>query len=212
MSLSVHYIALVAKQLEIEELKRLKSRAQLVGAVGHMIHVLQTERGSSSIYLASSGERFIHERQAHVAESELIEKTLRDRIEAELDKSSYANTKIISLMAWVILGLDAMPDLRKRIDELKLPGEELVAAYSRLIAGLISLIFEVADAAIDPDVSRILVALFNFIQGKELAGQERAVGALSFGSRLCSEHLQQKISHLTDAQESSLKSFSSLHP
>lgn len=35
---------------------------------------------------------------------------------------------------------------------------------------------EAADVAADPAVSRLLVALFNLMQGKEFAGQERADG------------------------------------
>lgn len=200
MPLSVPYIVLVAKQLEIEELKRLKTRSQLVGVVGHMIHVLQSERGASSIYLASSGERFEDTRLALIAESESVEQALRRIIEAELGFSSYSNAKILALMAWVLLGIDALPELRDGIKNHQLSGSDSVAAFSRLIAGLISLIFELADAAADPTISRLLVALLNLVEGKELAGQERAVGALAFGSGHCDEALQQRILHLIDAQ------------
>ena len=155
MSLSVPYIALVAKQFEIEELKRFKSRSHLVGATGRMIHVLQQERGASSIFLASTGKRFAQTRQEIISESGIVERLLRKNIEAELDNSSFANAKIISLMAWVLLGLDALPELRVRIANQQLSGSEAIAAFSRLIAGLISLIFEVADAAIDPDISQL---------------------------------------------------------
>jgi hypothetical protein len=88
-----------------------------------------------------------------------------------------------------------------------LTGSESVAAFSRLIAGLISLIFELADAAIDPAITRFLVALFNLIEGKEFAGQERAVGALAFGSGECDSSLQQRISHLVDAQQRNFRIF-----
>ncbi|MEW8533921.1 MAG: nitrate- and nitrite sensing domain-containing protein [Candidatus Thiodiazotropha sp.] len=201
MPLSVPYIVFVAKQLEIQELKRLKTRSSLVGIIGHMIHVLQSERGASSIYLASSGRRFESTRLDLIRESEAVEESLRNKIEAELDYASHSNAKIISLMAWVLLGLDALPELRKRVGGQRLSGSESVAAFSRLIAGLISLIFELADAAIDPDITRLLVALFNLIEGKELAGQERAMGALAFGSGQCDTPLQQRIAHLIDAQQ-----------
>ena len=82
-----------------------------------------------------------------------------------------------------------------------------MAAFSRLIAGLVSLIFEVADAAVDPGISVLLVALFNLVQGKELAGQERAVGALSFASGICDGAHQQRILHLIDAQERNFQVF-----
>ncbi|MEW8586140.1 MAG: hypothetical protein AB2531_10290, partial [Candidatus Thiodiazotropha sp.] len=103
MPLSVPYIVFVAKQLEIQELKRLKTRSSLVGIIGHMIHVLQSERGASSIYLASSGRRFESTRLDLIRESEAVEESLRNKIEAELDYSSHSNAKIISLMAWVLL-------------------------------------------------------------------------------------------------------------
>jgi len=208
MSLSVPAIVLTAKQREIEELNRVMSRSLLVGATGHMIHVLQSERGASSIFLASSGKRFKNARRELVSESETVEKQLRKLIEAELGNSSFANAKIISLFAWVLLGLDALPDLRKRIDNHELSGSDAIAAFSRLIAGLISLIFEVADAAIDPDISQQLVALFNLVQGKEFSGQERAVGAMVFASGACSEPLRERILHLIDAQDHHFRIFS----
>lgn len=204
MPVSVPHVVLVAKQLEIEELKRLKARSHLVGAIGHMIHVLQSERGASSIYLASAGKRFAATRQKLIAEAESIEQGLREQIAGELEHS---NAKIISLLAWVLFGLDALPKLRKRITEQRLDGSESVAAFSRLIAGMISLIFELADAAVDPEISRLLVSLFNLIEGKELAGQERAVGSLAFGSGQCPAALQQRISYLIDAQERSFRTF-----
>jgi hypothetical protein len=208
MSLSVPSIVLTAKQREIEELNRVMARSLLVGATGHMIHVLQSERGASSIFLASSGQRFEDTRRELVSDSEAVERQLRNLIEAELEDSSFANAKIISLFAWVLLGLDALPDLRKRIDKHELTGSEAIAAFSRLIAGLISLIFEVADAAIDPDISQLLVALFNLVQGKEFAGQERAVGAMVFASGTCSELPCERILHLVAAQDHHFRIFS----
>ncbi|MEZ5600036.1 MAG: hypothetical protein R3F36_03050 [Candidatus Competibacteraceae bacterium] len=47
---SVSDIVLLAKRLEIDELKHLQSRAHLVGVISHMVHALQAERGASSIY------------------------------------------------------------------------------------------------------------------------------------------------------------------
>ena len=207
MSLSVPYIVLVAKQLEIEELKRLKTRAQLVGVIGHMVHVLQSERGASSIYLASEGERFEETRRDLINESQSVEQALRKIFADELGFSVHSNAKILSLIGWVVLGLDALPELRERISEHKLSGSASVAAFSRLIAGFISLIFELADAAVDPGMSRLLVALLNLVEGKEQAGQERAVGALAFGAGRCDESIRQRIMHLIDAQERNFRIF-----
>jgi hypothetical protein len=207
MKLSVPDIVLAAKQREIDELKRLASKAQLVGGIGHLIHALQSERGASSIFLASSGARFAATRLELIGASQSIESSVRTNFEMQLENASFGNAKIFSLMAWALLGLDALPELRQQITDRKLSAYEAVAAISRLVAGLISLLFELADTAINPGISRLLVAYFNFVQGKELAGQERAVGALCFASGLCDGQHQQRVLHLIDAQERSFQVF-----
>jgi Nitrate and nitrite sensing/ANTAR domain len=208
MELSVANVVLVAKQHQIEELRRLASTSQFVGVLGHVIHVLQSERGATSIFLASSGERFEAIRQEVIVESESAEHQLRSIFAAQLEPTTFTNAKLLSLMGWVLLGLDDLPDLRKQISKHNLSASESIAAFSRLIAGLVSLIFEVADAAVDPRISGLLVALFSLVQGKELAGQERAIGALSFASGICDGAHQQRVIHLIDAQDRHFKVFS----
>lgn len=207
MSLSVSHLLLVAKKLEIGELKALQSRVRLVGVLGHMIHVLQAERGASSIYLASAGKRFDTTRQQMIAESGTIERLLREMVEEAMHDSVLFDARVVSLMAWVLLGLDALPELRNRVGNRHLAGQESVSAFSRLIAGLIALIFELADSAVAPEVSRALVSLFNLIEGKELAGQERAVGALMFGSGVCDAALRERVLHLIESQENNIRVF-----
>lgn len=201
MELTVANIVRAAKQREIDELKRLALKAELAGYIGHLIDALQSERGASSIYLASAGARFSATRSAFIATAQSIEGILRTNIATQLQQPNFGNAKILSLMGWALLGLDALPELRAQIDEHKLTAYTAVAAFSRLIAGLIALIFELADAAIHPNISRLLVAYFNFVQGKEFAGQERAVGALCFASGQCDSQHQQRVLHLIEAQE-----------
>lgn len=201
MDTIVSNILLAAKQHEIAELGRLSSKAHLVGVIGHLIHALQSERGASSIYLASAGQRFGATRQQLIDESEVIEKRLRGAIVEQLADGSFEDARQFHLMAWALLGLDSLLALRQQISQRSLSPAQAVAAFSRLIAGLISLIFEVAHAVLDPAISRSLVALFNFIQGKEHSGQERAVGALSFASGINDARHQQRIIHLMEAQD-----------
>ena len=201
MNLTAENIVLVAKQHQIEELKRLASTARFVEVISNLIHSLQAERGSSSLYLASSGIRCKETRLVIIKESCVLETRLRVLFSEQVDQATYANAKTLSLMAWVLLGLDDLGILRQQVDNFKLSATESITAYSRLIAGLISLIFDVADTTIDPRISKQLIALFNFVQGKELAGQERALGAYAFGSGMIDANHQQRILHLIDFQE-----------
>ncbi len=207
MELSVAQLVLAGKQREIEELRHLAIKARLAGVIGHLVHALQNERGASSIFLASGGQRFEGTRAALITESSTVETYLRKSFAQQLEMPAFGNARLYSVMAWVLLGLDALAELRRHISQREVSATEAVNSFSALIAGLISLIFEVADAAVDPAISRALVALFHFIQGKELAGQERAVGSLSFASGRCDPEHQQRILHLIDAQERSFQVF-----
>lgn len=207
MSLSVSQLVLRAKQLEIDAVGHLAERVELVDAIGQLIHALQRERGATSIFLASGGQRFETERQAAADVAQPIEASLRDLLARQLAPEQGATARTLSLMAWVLLDLEALADLRAQITRRTPSAHEAVAAFSKLIAGMVELVFHVADAAALPGVSRLLVAFVHLVQGKEAAGQERAVGAQLFASGVCDEAEQQRVIHLIDAQERSLSVF-----
>jgi len=207
MSLSVSQLVLRAKQLEIDAVRHLAGRVEFADVIGQLIHALQRERGVTSIYLASGGQRFSAERQSALEEARPIEATLRALFAEQLEPAQGATARMLSLMAWVLLDLDTLADLRLQIAQRTPTAHDSVAAFSRLIAGLVELIFHVADAALHPGISRLLVALVHLVQGKEAAGQERAVGAQLFASGASDDAEQQRIIHLIDAQERSLRVF-----
>jgi len=207
MPLSVSHLVLRAKQLEIESVRHLAARVELADVIGQLIHALQRERGATSIYLASSGQRFATERLAAVTQAEPIEVALRALFAEQLAPEQGGTARMLSLIAWVLLDLDTLAERRRQIEQRTPTAHDAVAAFSRLIAGLLELIFHVADAAMHPGISRLLVALVHLVQGKEAAGQERAVGAQLFASGACDEAQQQRVIHLIDAQERSLQVF-----
>lgn len=200
-------LVLCAKQLEIEAARHLADRVELVDAIGHLIDALQRERGTSSVFVASGGERFRDARLSTIEEARQQEQRLRALFDGQMNRSSGATARMLSLMAWVALGLDALDGLRQQIGGLSLSAHDAVAAYSRLIAGLVELIFLVADASLLPGVTGLLVAFLHLVQSTETAGQERAVGAQLFASGVNNEGQQQRIAQLIAAQERSLQVF-----
>ncbi|MCC6218809.1 MAG: nitrate- and nitrite sensing domain-containing protein [Aquabacterium sp.] len=207
MTLSASHLVLRAKQLELDAVRHLAERVELAGVVGQLIDALQRERGATSIYLASAGQRFQSERQAALAAVRPVEASLLTLFHEQGLLTQGAAARTLSLMAWVLLDLQALAVLRQQIDQRIPTAHEAVAAYSRVIAGLVELVYQLADAAPHPGISRQLVALVHLIQGKEAAGQERAVGAALFASGACSEAQQLRVVKLIDAQEHSLKVF-----
>lgn len=206
--LSVSNLVLRSKQLEIDAVRHLASRAELVDVIGQLIQGLQRERGVSGAYLASKAQRFADVRLRVIEEVAPLEVRLRDVFAQHIEPGQGATAKALSLMAWALLGLESLPALRIQIERQAMSAHDSVAAYSHLIAGLIELVFHVADAAGLPSVSRMLVALLHLVQAEEEAGQERALGALLYASGSSNEAHQQRVIHLIDAQERSLRVFS----
>ncbi|WP_219217905.1 nitrate- and nitrite sensing domain-containing protein [Variovorax boronicumulans] len=201
---------IAALRCEIDALDQLGRTSALVTTIARLVHALQRERGLSNVLLGSGGRRFAGELAAQVAECRRLEQQVRacfDLLEADPRRLGNG-ARLFSRIAAVLPGLDALPDLRRRIGGLQLPPEQATAAFVKLVAGLLGVVFEAADGATDPEVSRLLAALFNFMQGKEFAGQERACGSAAFASGRNDAERQQRWLHLIDSQERCFQVFS----
>jgi len=194
---------IAAKRCEILGLEQLAVTGELVGGISQLVHALQKERGVSNVYLASRGARFREQRVQRIAECEAVAATVRaafDRLDGDSGRMS-DGARLFSRIAYVLHALDTLPALRSRADALAIAPEDAFGVYTELIGGLLAVVFEAADTAADPVISRALVAMFNFIQGKELAGQERAVAAAGFAGGRFDAGRQQRLLHLVEAQE-----------
>ncbi len=198
-----------AKRCEIAELQQLALTSALVNVSARLVHALQRERGLSNLYLGSQGTRFAEARAQQIDDSRGIEAELRacfDALDPESARLGHG-ARLFSRIAYVLHGLDALPALREQVQALRWDAPQATEAYVRLIAGLLAVVFEAADSAGDPEISRLLVALFNFMQGKEFAGQERAAGSALLASGRAQAPQQQRLLHLIESQERCLQVF-----
>ena len=194
---------LAAKHAEINVLEQLSSNCRIVIAVHELIHEIQKERGASNIYLASSGQRYAKERSQYVSNSEQAESTLKSQLKSLYLNNAFSslNPRLLSSITLALQATDHLPHLRKHVIEQAISPLESTRAYSRLVASLLAVIFEAAAIASDPTITRVLVALFNFMQAKEYAGQERAWGAIGFVETHFDVRLCTKLQALQQAQE-----------
>ncbi len=201
---------LAAKNAEIQALQQLSSNCKIVTAVTAMIHQMQRERGCSNIYLASKGERFASQRSSQLANSDSAEEALRSQLKSLYlnGRETASNMRLLNSITLASQGMDNLSLLRDEVNQHSITPLDSTRAYSRLIAGLLAVIFEAADVAGDPSITRLLVALFNFIQGKEYAGQERAWGALGFAETHFNKNLCERLEQLQVAQQHSFEVFS----
>ncbi len=201
-----------ARQCEIRGLEQLAVTCGLVGDIGAFVHALQRERGLSNLHLASSEARFAAALAPAVEDGVRCEQALRvafERLDMD-ERRTASGVRLFTRIAQVLYGMDGLPALRTRILAREVDAREAGEALTRLIGGLLAVVFEAADTATDPDISRALAALFNFMQGKELAGQERAAGAAGFAAGRFDEAHRQRLAYLIDAQERCFDLFADL--
>lgn len=200
---------IAAKRSEIAGLHQLALTSELVNATGRLVHELQRERGLSNLYLGSQGQRWAAERSAQVAHCQKLQAEVLacfDNLDTEAAQSGH-RARLFGRIAYAMQGLSALPRLRERVQAQAWSAARTTAAYIRLISALLAVVFEAADSAWDPDISRHLVALFNFMQGKEFAGQERATGSALFAAGRADADGQQRLLHLIESQERCLQVF-----
>ncbi|WP_018862469.1 MULTISPECIES: nitrate regulatory protein [unclassified Thioalkalivibrio] len=203
-----------SRKCEVVSLERLLDAVQLVGRIRALVHQLQRERGASSLWIGSGGQRYADELAQYRAESDTTAQAFREHLDGWLEPGAcaHARSRLLGRMALALHGLSGLPSLRAEVSERTLSPMEAMRGFSELIRSLLAVVFEAADSATDPEVSRALVALLNFMQGKELAGQERAIGAAGFGRGAFDGELRQSLLHRIDTQERSFRIFSAFAP
>ena len=200
---------IAAKGCDIADLRQLALTSSLVDAIGELVHALQRERGMSNLYLASKAQRCAQSLRHQFNETAAVQAALLERLEA-LDTAASgrgAGARLFSRVAYVLQGLEALPALRREVQQQHWTPARATRGYIRLVNGLLAVVFEAADSASDPLISRRLVALFNFMQAKEFAGQERATGSALFAAGQAEPAAQQRLLHLIESQERCLQVF-----
>lgn len=192
---------LLSKERHIAELEQLSVCTNFVETLGLIIHQLQSERGASCLYLASRGQRFATERIDILEQNLELENKFSEALQRHLAQNTLADAKQLTLASWILLGFGQLKSLRAQVTLLKISFPDCIQSFTRLIGSLIALIFEITDNMGNSKISTYLLALYNLVQGKEFAGQERAFGSYIFGSGKMQLEHQQKLLELIALQD-----------
>lgn len=208
MPLSALDFVLASRRSEIIGLHQLLQMSKLVGAVSQLIHVLQRERGTANIFLCSQGKTWGDRLDERAHQVQLAAEAV-DRQLTMLDlNGQMANaSRLFSRIATALHSLSGLPALREQVAALDIQQPEAMSRYSEVIRTHLTLVFEAADTSGDPTVSRALLAMFSFMQGKELAGQERALAAAGFTSQHFDDYAHQQLLELIEGQERCFHTF-----
>ncbi|MCW2480102.1 nitrate regulatory protein [Candidatus Symbiopectobacterium sp. NZEC135] len=200
---------MTSRQCELNSLRCLLQSGELVGKISQLVHMLQRERGTSNLFLCAQESVApealrLREQDVGLAQAQVMAHLLQ--LEQRTDLLPQAS-RLFSRAASVVYSLSLLPVLRHKLRQRMLPQPDVMTAFNDIIRHLLALVFEVSDTAAEPGIARALVAMFSFMQGKEFAGQERALGAAAFATGAFTPDRQQALLDLIERQERCFDTF-----
>lgn len=199
------YVATV-KYHESSKLADVRELAQIAPNISALVHEMQKERGVSAGYIGSKGEGIplarveTYRQSTDVALRDFLETV--ERVDARQYGAEFEQQINGAREALLDLG-----EMRDRVARLDLTVGDMAASYTGTISGLLSIIHSTAQASADDSVNKSIAAYVNFLEAKERAGQERAMGANGFGAGEFSQAVHQKFTRLGAAQNTFLRVF-----
>ncbi|ALB62975.1 Response regulator NasT [Cronobacter condimenti 1330] len=195
-----------ARERERSQLEAWLSVGEWASQISHLVHMLQRERGASNIWLCSGGQLFAREHAFCVTQTD----ERADAFRAAPPSLASSGSLLAWRMACALWSLEQLPALRLRIRARDIEPVEAMDGFNQTIRHLVALLPEASETVDDASLARALTALYSFMQGKELAGQERATGAIGFTQGAFSEPLRQRLADRIDGQQRCFETFLSL--
>ncbi len=165
-------VSAISKGVETtSEMSSLNQLTRLSVVYSELVHELQKERGMTAGFIGSQGTKFVSELRAQrtSADNRRNQRTeYWQSAEIDLPQISRLNTEISQ-------SLNQITSIRKRVDSQSIPLSEALGYYTKLNAKLLSVSALIAELSSDATITTETIAYYNFLQGKERAGIERAV-------------------------------------
>ncbi len=165
---------IASKARVYSEMDRLEPVAAGVTKLSRLVHELQKERGMTSAFLNSKGAQMRSELPEQRKRTDAERAVARPAL-SELKRAAASNLAMSADRANDVIGkLDA---LRSEVDAVSIAPPAAVGRLTETIARQIAVITGIANLSTDDDISKAISAYANLIEGKERAGQERALNA-----------------------------------
>jgi methyl-accepting chemotaxis protein len=201
LSLYINY-GLFEKESKMSQLKEV---ASLNAKISLLVHELQIERGSSSGFLSSKGEKFkdvlLAQREATNKSFEEFKKTLE-----LIAVSNYPDNGKL-LIDNAIKELANIQSIRKSIDDFQVDTKKVISYYTDLNSILLNFISLSSTISSSENTTKDFIAYSNFLMAKERVGIERAIGSNTFGAKSFAPGMYSKFLGLVNDQNIFLGNF-----
>jgi len=170
-----------------------------------LVHELQKERGMTAGYLSSKGTKFVSKlpNQRQNTDSKISKRT------QYLNENKFHLSEIKQLNQSVSQSIQQLASIRQQVLNQSISTPDAIKFYTQLNAKLLSVAVLNSDISTDALVTKETVAYYNFLQGKERAGIERAVLSSTFSADKFASGMLVKFISLVTEQKTFFNNFSS---
>ncbi len=170
-----------------------------------LVHETQKERGMTAGFLGSKGKKF---KDKLPKQRELTNKAFKNFItfNDSFDYSSYP-IKFKEKTNKAIAMMEGLGDIRSKVDTLNISAGKAIGYYTKNNSIFLSGINASVKLSKVAEVTKDIAAYSAFLQSKERAGIERAVGTNTLVKDKFGDGMRAKFSNLISAQDSYLDTF-----
>ncbi|WP_096701870.1 nitrate- and nitrite sensing domain-containing protein [Magnetospirillum sp. 15-1] len=167
---------IVLRWLVVNDTSGLIRMATMANGVSAVVHELQKERGSSSLYVASGRKQFGDRVEA---QRKLSDEAAR-RFEEQSGDAAVLGPDFAASLVKARDALAGRAKLRADIESGAVDRNGLFQAYTALIKVQLDMVGQMARLTPDKKAAEAVGAYLAFMEAKERAGQERATGSAGF--------------------------------
>ena len=182
-------------------LKELEKGVTLATHISNILHTTQKERGMTSGFITSHGEKFKNELLSQRNDTDNQVKKLK------IFLTTVTNEYFHDVLNSALLDLQKLKEIRKRTDSLSIGSREILDFYSNMNDKFLNVVIEISKTSQLPKITQNIIAYSNFLYAKEHAGIERAVGTIIISQENLSGNLKVWFINLIAIQNLYIKNF-----
>ncbi|PHR85406.1 MAG: chemotaxis protein [Colwellia sp.] len=188
------------------EMSTIAPLTELSVVYSELVHELQKERGMTAGFLGSKGTKFAKKLQNQRQSTD----QKRSKKESFWDNSDFRLDEIKQLNTIINQSLQKLVSIRQQVDSQSISLGKALTYYTLLNKKLLSVAILNAKISSNALITKETIAYYNFLQGKERAGIERAVLSNTFAKNKFNEGLYAKFITLVSEQNTYFDNFNQL--
>lgn len=185
------------------EVEKLSQLTQMSIIYSELVHELQKERGATAGFLGSKGEKFSNELQKQRTDTDAKKQSRA----AFLASNDFEQAAIKQLNQEIAKDLEGLSQIRSQVNSFDIATKQAISYYTSLNAKLLSVSSLIAELSTNANIAKQTIAYYNFLQGKERAGIERAVMSNTFAADTYAEGTFAKFIALVTEQNTYMANF-----